>query len=107
MAARISPISSACRDQSLILGFDSQKITRFTTISFSSKLSNRVLSTSLLISALTMAWRLMILVALVPGDAFGDDTCIRISYATSLSTLQIAVKRIKKAIIALKPPISV
>ncbi|KAL8112900.1 hypothetical protein AgCh_020273 [Apium graveolens] len=26
-------------------------------------------------------------VALVPGDAFGDDTCIRISYAASFPTL--------------------
>lgn len=42
-------------------------------------------------------------VALVPGDAFGDDTCIRISYAASLSTLQAAVERIKKALIVLKP----
>lgn len=41
-------------------------------------------------------------VALVPGDAFGDDTCIRISYAASLTTLQAAVERIKKALIALK-----
>ncbi|PRQ48855.1 putative transaminase [Rosa chinensis] len=42
-------------------------------------------------------------VALVPGDAFGDDTCIRISYAASLSTVQAAVERIKKALIVLKP----
>ncbi|XP_021802471.1 bifunctional aspartate aminotransferase and glutamate/aspartate-prephenate aminotransferase-like [Prunus avium] len=41
-------------------------------------------------------------VALVPGDAFGDDTCIRISYAASLTTLQAAVERIKKALFALK-----
>lgn len=40
-------------------------------------------------------------VALVPGSAFGDDTCIRISYAASLSTLQAAVERIKKALISL------
>ncbi|KAG5611622.1 hypothetical protein H5410_022903 [Solanum commersonii] len=46
-------------------------------------------------------------VALVPGDAFGDDTCIRISYAASLSTLQAAVERIKKALITLKPPVPV
>ncbi|KAL5555960.1 hypothetical protein UlMin_038196 [Ulmus minor] len=43
-------------------------------------------------------------VALVPGDAFGDDTCIRISYAASLTTVQAAVERIKKALIALKRP---
>ncbi|XP_068315287.1 bifunctional aspartate aminotransferase and glutamate/aspartate-prephenate aminotransferase-like [Pyrus communis] len=42
-------------------------------------------------------------VALVPGDAFGDDTCIRISYAASLPTLQAAVERIKKALVELKP----
>ncbi|KAM3359768.1 bifunctional aspartate aminotransferase and glutamate/aspartate-prephenate aminotransferase [Capsicum galapagoense] len=46
-------------------------------------------------------------VALVPGDAFGDDTCIRISYAASLSTLQAAVERIKKALVSLRPPVSV
>jgi len=46
-------------------------------------------------------------VALVPGDAFGDDTSIQISYATSLSTLQTVVERLKEAIITLKPPISV
>nr|E9L7A5.1 RecName: Full=Bifunctional aspartate aminotransferase and glutamate/aspartate-prephenate aminotransferase; Short=PhPPA-AT; Flags: Precursor [Petunia x hybrida]ADM67557.1 prephenate aminotransferase [Petunia x hybrida] len=46
-------------------------------------------------------------VALVPGDAFGDDTCIRISYAASLSTLQAAVERIKKALVTIKPPVPV
>ena len=40
-------------------------------------------------------------VALVPGSASGDDTCIRISYAASLPTLQAAVERIKKALIPL------
>ncbi|XP_073150046.1 bifunctional aspartate aminotransferase and glutamate/aspartate-prephenate aminotransferase isoform X1 [Henckelia pumila] len=42
-------------------------------------------------------------VALVPGDAFGDDSCIRISYAESLTTLQAAVERIKGALLSLKP----
>ncbi|KAL5699536.1 hypothetical protein ACHQM5_030422 [Ranunculus cassubicifolius] len=37
-------------------------------------------------------------VAVVPGVAFGDDSCIRISYAASLPTLQAAVERIKKAL---------
>ncbi|KAK4256706.1 hypothetical protein QN277_006395 [Acacia crassicarpa] len=41
-------------------------------------------------------------VALVPGSAFGDDSCIRISYAASLSALQTAVERIKKALILLR-----
>ncbi|XP_061337444.1 bifunctional aspartate aminotransferase and glutamate/aspartate-prephenate aminotransferase-like isoform X2 [Gastrolobium bilobum] len=40
-------------------------------------------------------------VALVPGSAFGEDTCIRISYAESLTTLEAAVERIKKALIPL------
>ncbi|KAL5175662.1 Bifunctional aspartate aminotransferase and glutamate/aspartate-prephenate aminotransferase [Glycine soja] len=40
-------------------------------------------------------------VALVPGSAFGDDTCIRISYAESLTTLQAAVERVKRALIPL------
>ncbi|KAL5713658.1 hypothetical protein ACHQM5_015714 [Ranunculus cassubicifolius] len=38
------------------------------------------------------------LVAVVPGSAFGDDNCIRISYASSLSTLQAAAESIKKAL---------
>nr|XP_043617946.1 bifunctional aspartate aminotransferase and glutamate/aspartate-prephenate aminotransferase-like [Erigeron canadensis] len=46
-------------------------------------------------------------VALVPGNAFGDDTCIRITFAASLQTLQTAAERIKIATIALKPPVSV
>ncbi|CAO2833382.1 unnamed protein product [Amaranthus hypochondriacus] len=46
-------------------------------------------------------------VALVPGDAFGDDNCIRISYAESLSTLQQAMENIKNAILQLKIPVSV
>ncbi|GAB4860998.1 hypothetical protein Ancab_036158 [Ancistrocladus abbreviatus] len=46
-------------------------------------------------------------VALVPGDAFGEDRCIRISYADSLSTLQEAVERMKKAFSQLKPPVAV
>ncbi|KNA04678.1 hypothetical protein SOVF_197460 [Spinacia oleracea] len=46
-------------------------------------------------------------VALVPGDAFGDDKCVRISYAASLSTLQEAVQRIQKELIQLKPPVFV
>ncbi|KAG9151767.1 hypothetical protein Leryth_002046 [Lithospermum erythrorhizon] len=46
-------------------------------------------------------------VALVPGEAFGDDTCIRISYAESLSTLQAAVERIKAALVALRPAVCV
>ncbi|MBA0742197.1 hypothetical protein Gogos_015279 [Gossypium gossypioides] len=46
-------------------------------------------------------------VALVPGDAFGDDSCIRISYAASLTTLQAAFERIKKALISLRPAVPV
>ncbi|KAH7520642.1 hypothetical protein FEM48_Zijuj08G0166600 [Ziziphus jujuba var. spinosa] len=46
-------------------------------------------------------------VALVPGDAFGDDTCIRISYAASLTTLQAAVERIKKALSPLRRAVHV
>ena len=40
-------------------------------------------------------------VAVVPGSAFGDDSCIRISYAESLTVLKTAVERIKKALIPL------
>ncbi|KAL5753565.1 hypothetical protein ACOSP7_021785 [Xanthoceras sorbifolium] len=46
-------------------------------------------------------------VALVPGDAFGDDSCIRISYAASLTTLQAAVERIKKALVPLRRAVPV
>jgi aspartate aminotransferase len=37
-------------------------------------------------------------VALVPGDAFGDDSHIRISYATSLQDIKKAMKRINEAL---------
>ncbi|KAK8644475.1 hypothetical protein V6N13_123781 [Hibiscus sabdariffa] len=46
-------------------------------------------------------------VALVLGDASGDDSCIRISYAASLTTLEAAFERIKKALISLGPAVSV
>ncbi|XP_039157550.1 bifunctional aspartate aminotransferase and glutamate/aspartate-prephenate aminotransferase [Eucalyptus grandis] len=46
-------------------------------------------------------------VVLVPGVAFGDDTCIRISYAASLATLREAFGRIKKALVALRPAATV
>ncbi|KAI6706116.1 hypothetical protein NL676_009078 [Syzygium grande] len=42
-------------------------------------------------------------VVLVPGVAFGDDTCLRISYAASLATLKEAFGRIKKALVTLRP----
>jgi aspartate aminotransferase len=41
-------------------------------------------------------------VALVAGSAFGDDNCIRISYATSKENIVEAVQRIKKALENLK-----
>ena len=41
-------------------------------------------------------------VAVVPGEAFGNPNCIRISYATSLELLTEAVARIKAALAALK-----
>ncbi|GLU13152.1 hypothetical protein SLE2022_297980 [Rubroshorea leprosula] len=46
-------------------------------------------------------------VALVPGDAFGDGSCIRISYSASLTTLKAAVQRIKKALLPLRPVVPV
>ncbi|KAF7135321.1 hypothetical protein RHSIM_Rhsim08G0008700 [Rhododendron simsii] len=46
-------------------------------------------------------------VAVVPGNAFGDDTCIRISYAASLSTIQAAADSIKNALISLRRAVSV
>ncbi len=37
-------------------------------------------------------------IALVPGSAFGDDECVRFSYATSNDLLTEAVSRMKKAL---------
>ncbi|TAL22897.1 MAG: pyridoxal phosphate-dependent aminotransferase [Nitrospirae bacterium] len=41
-------------------------------------------------------------VALVPGDAFGDDGYVRLSYATSMENLEKGVKRIKEAVSKLR-----
>ncbi len=41
-------------------------------------------------------------VAMVPGSAFGDDECVRFSYATSNNLLIEAIDRIKKALSQLK-----
>ena len=41
-------------------------------------------------------------VALVPGGAFGDDRCVRLSYAASEKDLKEALKRIKNALAELK-----
>ena len=41
-------------------------------------------------------------VALVQGIAFGDDNCIRFSYATSDDKLKEAMRRVKEAVLALK-----
>ena len=41
-------------------------------------------------------------VAVVPGDAFGNPDCIRISYATSMELLTEAVDRIKTSLAALQ-----
>jgi aspartate aminotransferase len=41
-------------------------------------------------------------VACVPGDAFGDPNCIRLSYATSMDLLVEAVGRISKALAELR-----
>ena len=37
-------------------------------------------------------------VALVPGGAFGDDNCIRLSYATSIDEIRKGVERIRSAV---------
>ena len=41
-------------------------------------------------------------VALVSGDAFGDDNCIRFSYACSEKDITEAIKRIKQTLVLLK-----
>ena len=37
-------------------------------------------------------------VALVPGGAFGDENCVRLSYAASEKDLKEALKRMKAAL---------
>jgi aspartate aminotransferase len=37
-------------------------------------------------------------VAVVPGAAFGDDRCLRLSYATSLEQIEEGLERIRKAV---------
>ena len=41
-------------------------------------------------------------VSLVPGEAFGEENCVRFSYATSDEKLTEAIKRIKAALLNLK-----
>ncbi|KAH9295942.1 hypothetical protein KI387_039530, partial [Taxus chinensis] len=41
-------------------------------------------------------------VAVVPGDAFGENNCIRISYAASLDTLRAAIDNIEKSLTVLR-----
>lgn len=41
-------------------------------------------------------------VSLVPGGAFGDENCVRLSYAASEKDLQEALKRMKDALVLLK-----
>jgi aspartate/methionine/tyrosine aminotransferase len=43
-------------------------------------------------------------VAIIPGDAFGSDGCIRISYATSMENLEKGMDRIIQAVSQLKTP---
>jgi aspartate aminotransferase len=40
-------------------------------------------------------------ISLVPGSAFGDDNCIRLSYAASEEDLREALARMKKALATL------
>jgi aspartate aminotransferase len=43
-------------------------------------------------------------VALVPGEAFGDDDYVRLSYATSLTDIRKGIERIREAISRLEVP---
>ena len=43
-----------------------------------------------------------VFVAMVPGDAFGDPDCVRLSYATSNDLLEEAISRIRQALEELK-----
>jgi aspartate/methionine/tyrosine aminotransferase len=42
-------------------------------------------------------------VSLVPGDAFGNDDYIRISYASSLDTLRTTINNIEKSLFIMCP----
>ena len=42
------------------------------------------------------------LLALVPGEAFGDGQCLRISYAASMETITTAMDRMEEGLKALK-----
>ncbi len=42
------------------------------------------------------------LVAIVPGEPFGDPNCVRFSYATSMELIEEAAKRIKKYLLEFK-----
>lgn len=42
------------------------------------------------------------LLAIVPGAAFGADTCVRLSYATSMDNIVEALKRLKEGLAALE-----
>lgn len=37
-------------------------------------------------------------IAVVPGDAFGDDNCVRLSFATSMEQINIGLDRMEKAL---------
>ena len=41
--------------------------------------------------------------ALVPGEAFGDANCLRISYATGMEVLRDAMDRMERGLAAIKP----
>jgi len=43
-------------------------------------------------------------VALVPGGAFGNPECLRISYATDLGTLETALDRVEAALARVRRP---
>ena len=43
-------------------------------------------------------------VAVVPGGAFGDDNCVRLSFATSMPQIEKGLDRLEKFLKGLKPP---
>ncbi len=40
-------------------------------------------------------------IAMVPGSAFGDDNCLRLSYATSLDTIRESIEGLHRFLISL------
>lgn len=54
-------------------------------------------------SSMTSYWLETVRVAVVPGSAFGEDRCLRLSYATSMKNIREGLDRIEEALARLTP----